>query len=104
MSWSIPSITLSHKRTDIGLQKDLDALNALVASGNDDCPKERDEQVALATDAVFHMLANDHVFDNAEEVTVSLSGHASADHQQGDPAYSNEFLSIHISVKKYRQT
>jgi hypothetical protein len=100
MSWSI-STTLNHERTGIGLQRSLDALNALVASGNDQAPKERDEQVATATGAVFKMLADGGPFDNAEEISVSLSGHANEGHKK-DPAVAYEYIQISLYVKKYR--
>lgn len=101
MSWSVGT-TINHERTGLGLQKSLDSLNALVASGNDQAAKERDEQLQAAIGAFFRMLADGGALDNAEEITVSFAGHANEGHKK-DPAWANEYISISLYVKKYRE-
>lgn len=108
MSWSISTV-LQHEPTPMGLQKDLDALNAIPApGGNDQAPLERDGQISAAKAAVFHMLADSmdwekhtRVFDNAEELSVSMSGHANKGHKK-DEAWADEYISVSLYVKKYR--
>lgn len=109
MSWSISTV-LQHEPTPIGLQKDLDALRALPApGGNDQAPQERDEQISAAKRAVFSILTDNggkwdnkgRAFDNAEEISVSMSGHANKNHQKDD-SWADEFISVSLYVKKYR--
>ncbi len=100
MSWAM-QVTLNHEKTDVGLQRDLDTLNAAVPSGNEQCVEERDTQVRSAVAAVFEMLADSRVFEKAEEITVYFAGHANKDHGP-DSSYANEFIQINIAVKKYR--
>src|SRR5258706_10338668 len=101
MSWSVSTV-IKHKHTDIGLQESLDVLNALVVSGNDQAAKERDEQLQAATEAFFRILANGGTLDNAEEISVSFSGHANVDHKKV-PEWADEYISISCYVKKYRE-
>lgn len=102
MSWSI-SKTLNHEQTDVGLQKDLDVLNEVDRAnvGNQQCEKERDEQINAAIRATFQMLV-DAGFDNAKEISVSMSGHANKNHGKDD-SWSNEFISINVFVKTYKE-
>jgi hypothetical protein len=100
MSWSI-SKTLEHTRTSVGLQKNLDELNAVDRGnvGNQACEKERDEQIDAAIKAAFQVMV-EAGFVNAEEIQVSLSGHANKDHQE-DPFMSNEFINIAVAVRSH---
>jgi hypothetical protein len=108
MSWTL-QVELNHERTSLGLQKDLDALNAAAPSGNDHAIRERDEQVRAAKDAVFRILAADDgsweggtgPFDNAEVIKVTIAGHANKDHKK-DASWADEYISIHLYVNKYR--
>ncbi len=100
MSWST-SITFNHENTGIGLQKDLDAINTLVPSGQDYAKVERDEQCEAAKRAAFQIISEGG-FGNAEEITVSLSGHANEGHE--DTKGANESINVSVFVKKYRAT
>lgn len=103
MSWSI-SKTLKHEHSGVGLQKTLDELNAIDRTniGNSQCIKERDEQVEAAIRTAFGLLA-DGCFVNAEEVSITLSGHANPEHQSSISGMSNEMISLTIAIKHYRE-
>jgi len=100
MSWSL-QVNLVHEHTGIGLQKVLDELNAAIPSGNEQCVKERDDQVRAATDAVFRMIVDGGALDNAEEISVSMAGHANEGHKK-DASWADEYIQISLYVKKYR--
>ncbi len=102
MSWSISTI-LNHEHNAAGFGKDFDALNALSTEniGNQQAPVERDNQVKSAIGAVIEILTNSNTFKNAEELSVSMSGHANPDNQSDGGA--NDYIQVSMFVKKYRQ-
>ena len=97
MSWSISAYLKPEK----GQYLKIEDIKALVPVGNEQCPEERDEQVMAAKHAVYNIV-NNAGFENAEEITVTMSGHANKDHKK-DPAWANEFISISISIKSYHE-
>lgn len=101
MSWSLSTI-LQHEHTAAGINKDFDTLNALPTEniGNQQAPAERDNQVKCAIGAVVEILTNSNTFKNAEELSVSLSGHANIDNQSDGGA--NDYIQVSMFVKKYR--
>lgn len=101
MSWSMSTV-LKHEHTDVGLQKNLDALNAIDRTnvGNQHCVKERDEQIDTAIHAV-HQIIVEGGFSNAAEITVSMSGHANPNHETAN-GWSNESINISVYVKSYK--
>jgi len=68
MSWSISTTLKEHEKTDAKLQEEWDELRALVPSGNDHCPAERDEQVMAVEKALFDLLSDYGIFDHAQEL------------------------------------
>lgn len=98
MSWSAStSFKLDVPVSKSGLFPE--ELNNLVASGQDYAAKERDEQLEAAKGAALRLLVEGG-FDNAEEIGVTLSGHANEDH--ADVKGANESISVNVFVKKYR--
>lgn len=75
-------------------------LNALVASGQDYATKERDEQLEVAKGAALRILVEGKL-EAAEEISISLSGHANQGHE--DVHGANEYIAVNVSVKKYRE-
>jgi len=101
MSWTI-SETVKHESTGIGLQKALDQLNAVDRTnvGNQQCEKERDEQIDAAIKAAFQLIVEGG-FANAEEISMSLAGHANKDHEK-EQEWANDYISIQVHIKRYR--
>jgi hypothetical protein len=97
MSWSTSTVLKNEAP-----QKNLDVLSAIDRTniGNQHCTKERDEQIDAVIRAVFQLLM-EAGFGNAEEISVSMSGHANKDHNKDD-SWSNEFVNINVAVKSYR--
>ena len=101
MSWSISTTLKEHEKTDAKLQQEWEALRALVPSGNDHCPAERDEQVLAVEKALFDLLSDHGIFDHSQELVITVDGHANKEFKE-DPEWANDFISINIAVKKYR--
>lgn len=103
MSWSI-STTLKHEHTDRGIQKDLDALNELRSTvvGNEQAIKERDVQIGATIDAVLRCLSDGSTFDNAGEVSVSMSGHANPGNFAPE-GMSKDYISISVYARSYKE-
>ena len=101
MSWTI-SKTLKNENTGIGLQKSLDELNDVDKTniGNQQCETERDEQIDAAIKAAFQLIIEGG-FSNADEISVSLAGHANKDHEK-EQEWANDYISIQVHVKRYR--
>jgi hypothetical protein len=104
MSWSISGELKELKSgdTDELLLKAIDTLTAVDRTniGNSHCEKERDEQIDAAIRAASQLIVEGG-FGNAEEITVSLSGHANKEHKR-DSSWSNEFISVQVYLKGYR--
>ncbi len=102
MSWSI-NTTLKNDPHDVFIDNRLQQLLVIDRSnvGNSHCVPERDQQIIAAMDAVVRVIIDGGFIDNADEISVSLSGHANKDHAE-DSSWSNEFVSITINTKKYR--
>lgn len=102
MSWSI-STTLFHEHTEEGIKRDREVLDSVLLSDmNQQAEVERDAQVQMAKDAVIGILSNSSTFDNAEEISVSMSGHANVGNLTSKE-YANDYVQISLSVRKYRQ-
>jgi hypothetical protein len=101
MSWSLSTVLIREK-TGGGIQKDLRALQSLPLEnvGNQQAVDERNAQIEMAIAAAVSVLSNEP-FGDAEEVSVSMSGHANPGNQKGSE-FSNDYLQVSISVKKYR--
>jgi hypothetical protein len=69
-------------------------------AGNTQCIKERDEQIDTAQKLASVFLATE-AFANAEEISVSMSGHANPEHKKSTE-YANENINISVSVYKYK--
>lgn len=101
MSWSI-STEVKRESPDIA-QKFLDTFNTVDRShiGNEHCKEERDEQIHSAVKAVIQLLV-EAGFDNADVISVSMSGHANKDHKK-DSSWSNEFINLNVAIKSYKE-
>ncbi len=101
MSWSM-STTLKREGNTADLANEVNKLRALDRSmiGNSNCVKERDEQIEAAITSAFQLFACP-IFDNAAEITVSLSGHANPDHQKAS-GWADETINVQVWVSKYR--
>lgn len=102
MSWSI-STELKNEPDDMFTDNKLQRLKALDRSniGNQHCEKERDEQIDAAMQAVASLLIAGGFIQNADVLSISMSGHANKDHNKDD-SWSNEFVNINVSVKGYK--
>lgn len=103
MSWSI-STTLKREGNAVDLANEVNKLRGLDRSmiGNTNCVKERDEQIEAAITSAFQLFACP-IFDNAAEITVSLSGHANPEHKMAD-GWANESITVSVWASKYRDT
>lgn len=99
MSWSA-SLTLKHEASPMGLQNDLEAINALVPTGQSYAQKECEEQCNAAKRAAFAIIVEGG-FENAEEISVSLSGHANENHANNKS--TNESVNVSVYIKKYKE-
>lgn len=102
MSWSV-STTLKIEHNPLGWQKTLDDLNLIRASANEDAAAERDEQLKALTGAAFKVIVEEPALKNAEEITLSMSGHANKDHAAAVGGGADEYMQFSIYVKKYKQ-
>lgn len=76
------------------------AIDDIACTGQTDVPEEMARQVAAAKEAARQMLAS-HVYDNAEEVSVVLSGHANPNHLAATN-WANDTISVSVTITKYR--
>lgn len=68
--------------------------------GNNQALKERDEQIDAAIDAALRILVQGG-FDNAEEIAITMSGHANPEHKPVE-GWSNETINVSVTIRKYR--
>ena len=101
MSWSLSGI-LGNPEGFADVNNNLQQLSAIdrTNAGNNQCLQERDEQIDTANKITSVLLATE-VFQNAEEISISMSGHANPEHKKSDQ-YGNENISINVSVRKYQ--
>lgn len=101
MSWSISTV-LEGEDADVLSTNAIDELSAIDRTniGNSDCIKERDEQIEAAIYVTSQLLAAGG-FNNAKEVSVSISGHANPEHNTRS-GWSNESITVTVAVKSYR--
>lgn len=103
MSWSLSTTVKpdgENKNHAVVLQLQQAAANR-ESVGNQHCPQERDQQIDAAVQAVLDLLIGGHFITNAEEISISMSGHANKDHYKDD-SWSNEFVNITVAIKTYR--
>lgn len=102
MSWSISTV-LAGENADVLSANAIDELSGIDRTniGNADCAKERDEQIEAAIRAVSQLLVEGG-FNNAEEISVSMSGHANPEHSTRS-GWSNESITVTLAVKSYRK-
>lgn len=100
MSWSIGA-TLYKDDVDNANTIAFQKLHAIDRSqiGNQQCTKERDEQIDTAIAAVAKLLSEGG-FSNAAEVSVSISGHANKEHQK-EQEWANDYISIQLHINRY---
>jgi hypothetical protein len=100
MSWSIgKTITNEEGFADVG--HNLEELeNIERPTPGEDVMTEQGEQIDTAVKIASILLATE-VFQNAAEVYVSLSGHATPEHKSNNS--TNESVGIRIDVKRYRK-
>lgn len=103
MSWSINTV-LKNEDSPEGLQKAIVQLESISREnvGNQHCEVERDEQIDAAIAATTNLLFDAGILNVADEISVVMSGHANKNHQKDD-SWSNEFISINVSVNRYRE-
>lgn len=105
MSWAISKVlnNESNEVTDMFIQSGVDALRAIDRThiGNQQCEKERDEQIDAAIKAVGTLLAQGG-FANAAGLSVTLSGHANPEHKS-QPGWANEAINISLSITRYQE-
>jgi len=99
MSWSL-NTALKHPNAGTEV---LDQLQEIDRSniGNAHSIKERDEQIDAAFDVVSQLVAGP-AFVNADEISISLSGHANPEHKHAD-GWPNDSVSISVTIKSYRE-
>lgn len=102
MSWSIYKV-LEGENADVFSTNAIDELEAVDRTniGNQNCVKERDEQIEAAIRAVSQLLLEGG-FANAKEINVSISGHANPEHKTAS-GWSNEAINISLSIKSYQE-
>jgi len=100
MSWSINSTEIKHDPENIEATRE--AVFALVASGNEQAPDERDDQVTEAKHVIFDMIMSGGASKTASVFMVWASGHANKGHVHVE-GYSNDHMSVNVSVNKYRE-
>lgn len=103
MSWSV-SKTVEVDGEDNSRTLALKVSEALKAAdrsniGNQQCVKERDEQIDAAIRAAAR-LVRESGFVAAKEIMVSLSGHANQYHKNVD-GWANECVTISVYATKY---
>ncbi len=101
MSWSISTEIKKDATTKsisdvVGILNSLDKTNI----GNQQCVKERDEQVEIAINAAAHLIVNTGLAQNAEVIGVSLSGHANLNHEPVKD-WANESITVSGYAKAY---
>lgn len=101
MSWSV-STTFPIEPGEAGKESALDAINALQPTGQDYAHGEKAEQCAAAKRAAFAILVEGG-FENAEEIGVSLSGHANEGHASSG-GMANDSITVNVYIKKYRES
>lgn len=105
MSWSL-SKEIKVDETGDGRQEPITLLNELFTNrdniGNQQCIVERDEQVDSVFRAITNLLVESGLTSHSDVITISASGHANKDHNKDD-SWSNEFITINIYVKSYKE-
>lgn len=100
MSWSFSGkLTNPEGFTDV--ESNLKLLQGIDHStaGNNDAIIERDEQIETANKVASILLATE-IFEHAEELTISMNGHAIPGHTKSEKG-TYESLGINISVSKF---
>jgi hypothetical protein len=103
MSWSVSTTVEKFEKTDVGLQIALEAIADAGRSvqANMEVKEETSQQVDAAVRAAHAMIVEGG-FDNAETISISLSGHANPEHKMR-PEWANDYISVQIYISKYRE-
>lgn len=90
MSWSGTS-TINKDGADL-----VESVQAILVTGNDQAPRERDEQIEAAKRAAISLLTSDAFASISGAVRVSLSGHANPGHQPVE-GMSNDYIDVQVA-------
>lgn len=103
MSWSLSAL-LSNPEGFSDVGKNLEQLQAIdrTNAGNNQCIEERDQQIDTVQKVASVLLAHE-IFQNAEKLTVVMSGHANKDHKQSVDGFANESVNIGVSIHTYKE-
>jgi hypothetical protein len=106
IGWSITGVLSSKEGfADVGRNLENLLLMYRLPGENEDCPVERDEQINTAAKITSVLMATE-VFQNAEEISIGILGHAHPGHQKAPDGAADdvsEHISISVKIFKYRE-